>query len=776
MNCISAAELGNGPKSWELIPVTSLLGWDVIPLSTSQPLYPLQLLTHPFLRALLLELTTDADMVRRAAKFTPEVLLSAPRRSAGVPNSDASQLLYSVSTYSFGKFETTSEIRILDVETKESVVVTDSKASEPHWIGGTQVLLLVPGKKSGTTEIHIGDPKDWKKSSYSAGVIQGIGGNLKLRRAAGSKNYMVALAASAKPDGTMYNEAEAPKKNTTGMVYDSTFVRHWDTYVTPIRNAVWYGQLVKSKSGQYQLSKLTNALAGSKLECPIPPFGGAEDFDISETGLALVAKDPHLDPSTHTKQNLYMATWKTGTEPGKSLDKLYKIPMDSEAKGALSSPVFSNSGHWLVFLGMQEDGYEADRNVMFAVANIKVDSLQAEWTGEIRAFNYSEVWDRSPSGLFWSKDDKTLYITAPNAGNAGLFEMSLVGKDLPKTIISEGGISSVKVLDDGRLFVSGSTLVDNSVYYILDLRDDIATTQTIVSSNSNFGSTFGLAETQYEHFYYEGVESKIGAWLLKPSDFDPTKKYPLAYLIHGGPQDSWANSWNVRWNPAVIAEQGYVVICPNPTGSVGYGQRLTDAIQMQWGGKPYEDLVLGIEHIETEFDFVDMDRAVALGASYGGYMVNWIQGHPLGRKFKALVTHDGVFSMAGQLASEEQYFPIHEFGNKRWMQNQDAWLQWDPAKWADFWETPHLIIHSEKDYRLTIAEGLSAFNVLQQNEVPSRMLVFPDENHWVLNPANSLLWHAVVLGWINKHVGLPEYPAKGDVLVKGLLKEAQMSL
>jgi dipeptidyl aminopeptidase/acylaminoacyl peptidase len=248
----------------------------------------------------------------------------------------------------------------------------------------------------------------------------------------------------------------------------------------------------------------------------------------------------------------------------------------------------------------------------------------------------------------------------------------------------------------------------------------------------------------------------VHAWVVKPSNFSSDKKYPLAYLIHGGPQGAWEDSWSTRWNPAVFAEQGYVVICPNPTGSTSYGQAFTDAIQGQWGGLPYEDIVLGFDWIKKNVKYADTERAVALGASYGGYMMNWIQGHPLGREFKALVTHDGVFSMSGQMSSEELYFPFHDMKGALW-KNPEGWAKWDPSKFTEHWKTPHLIIHNELDYRLTISEGLAAFHTLQARGVKSQFLTFPDENHWVLKPENSLMWHEVVLDWINEHVGLEKY-------------------
>jgi dipeptidyl aminopeptidase/acylaminoacyl peptidase len=195
---------------------------------------------------------------------------------------------------------------------------------------------------------------------------------------------------------------------------------------------------------------------------------------------------------------------------------------------------------------------------------------------------------------------------------------------------------------------------------------------------------------------------------------------------------------------AVFVEQGYVVVAFNPTGSTGFGQNLTDGVQNQWGGRPYNDLVLGWEYISANLSYVDTDRSIALGASYGGYMVNWIQGHPLIRKFKALFTHDGSFNTLAQYSTEELWFTQHDFNRTLW-DNFDNYARWNPANHTDQWATPHLIVHNELDYRLPISEGLRAFNVLQSKSIPSKFLSFPDENHWVLKPENSLVWHKTVL-------------------------------
>jgi len=278
----------------------------------------------------------------------------------------------------------------------------------------------------------------------------------------------------------------------------------------------------------------------------------------------------------------------------------------------------------------------------------------------------------------------------------------------------------------------------------------------LVSSNSKRGKAFGLSEDQVGEIYYKGAgDYQVHAWVVKPSNFDKSKKYPLAFLVHGGPQSAWGDSFSTRWNPAIFAEQGYVVVTPNPTGSTGYGMDLQNGIRNNWGGRPYLDLVLGFEYIEKNMPFVDTTRAVGLGASYGGFMMNWIQGQPLGRKFKALVTHDGIFSTMNQYSSEELFFPIHDFEGTLW-EKKENYARWNPADHIANWATPHLIIHSELDYRLPISEGLTPFNILQSRGIPSKLLVFPDENHWVLKHENSLVWHREVLGWINKYSGIEE--------------------
>lgn len=522
------------------------------------------------------------------------------------------------------------------------------------------------------------------------------------------------------------------------------------------------------------MSKLRNALKGSKLESPIDPFGGKDHFDISKHGLVFTAKDPELNPALHTRTRIYVAAlpdfWANDTVEIQSVD----LAKEHGFEGACTSPVWSNSGKMIAFLAMRTDGYESDKNQPFIIHDYtKVGNVTLLYGTK----DGKGKWDRSPQSISWSPDDWHLYFTAEEHGRGSLFHAGppkRPGEDspLPKVLVKGGNVADVKVLGSGNLFISSNSLIENSLYsfvpvsghknhenvYTLPLSDKTDSnelTTEYISSNTRSGSMFGLSRSQIDEIHWKGAahDTSVHAWVVKPSNFSSDKTYPLAYLIHGGPQGAWEDSWSTRWNPAVFAEQGYVVICPNPTGSTSYGQDFTDAIQGQWGGLPYEDLVLGFDWIKENLSYVDTKRAVALGASYGGYMMNWIQGHPLGRHFKALVTHDGVFSMASQMSSEELYFPFHDLKGAPW-KNREDWEKWDPSKHTEHWQTPHLIIHSELDYRLLIGEGLAAFHTLQSRGVESQFLTFPDENHWVLKPENSLLWHETVFNFINPKVGL----------------------
>ncbi|KAI1003572.1 Dipeptidyl-peptidase 5 [Podosphaera aphanis] len=688
-----------------------------------------------------------------AQKFTPEVLLSAPRRSPAIPNKDGTLALFTVSSYSFKTHTKSFEIRIMNVKTGDSLILcSDLKASEPTWLGDRNLLLYLKSGEKGATSLYLADAERPDHEPQVLTTFNGPVANLKTATL-DLNTIAIAFTGPANSAGELFSPDTAKKPISSGRIYDSLFVRQWDTYITENKNTIWYLTLTKSQGIYKTSTTLKNALAGHgfSLESPVPPFGGAGDFDIGKNGLVFVAKDPTLDQATYTKTDLYYVALRSFKE------KLAPEPIRIETgnlKGYSNAPVFSPNGKSVVFTRMKSDSYESDKPRLLLIPDITDLSNVQEFfetdDGEGR-------WDLRPESITWSLDGKQLFVTAEEHGRVKLFKLSSsphLALDLPVAIINDGTVTDVKVLPNGSLFISSSSFVESSLYSIIC--PEKPADRVSVSSILKAGEIFGLSQDQIDEFWFEGAESiKVHAWILKPSSFDKNKRYPLAYLIHGGPQGAWNESWSTRWNPAIFAEQGYIVVTPNPTGSTGYGMSFQNGIKNSWGGRPYVDLEKGFEFIEANMPFVDTSRAVALGASYGGYMINWIQGHNFGRKFKALVTHDGVFSTLNQVASDELFFPHHDFDGTLW-ENRKNYEAWDPARFLHNWATPHLIIHNELDYRLPISEGLATFNVLQSKGVESRFLSFPDENHWVLKHENSLVWHNEVLRWINKYSGVSD--------------------
>ncbi|RDL29927.1 Dipeptidyl-peptidase-like protein V [Venustampulla echinocandica] len=704
--------------------------------------------------------------------FTPEAMLSAPRRGAAIPNADGSLALYSTTTYNFTTHKRKYALSVTHLSNGTSWLLSNSSAvSNANWLGDGNKIVWFESEDDGSTTIKVGDATTPAAAPTSAGSVPGSIDGLKVVDLGGG-TYAVAFVGTASPNGTLYNSELAAKPVTTGRMYTEVFVRHWDTYLTPERNSIWYAALssgAKNGSTGYTLSEPINALNGTGLESPIPPFGGTDNFDISKFGIVFVAKDPKLNPVTTTKSDVYYIPLKTFTEAAPEP----QIVTTPKLEGASTSPTFSPGSAAVAFVRQQEISYESDKWRLLLVPDITKGLEASEFYASEDGVG---SWDRSASQVWWSADAKTIFISAEDYARIRLFSVPADAstKALPQLIFAEGGVLDVHPLASGKVFVNSASFLDNSIFSWVDPVVSAASNATegvtLIDANLKNGAEYGLSRSQISEFYYQGDGDYIvHAWIIKPSYFKEGETYPLAFYIHGGPQGATEDTWSTRWNMMLYAEQGYILVAFNPTGSTGFGQALTDGIQNQWGGRPYNDLVLGWEYIEKNLPYVDTDRAIALGASFGGYMVYWIQGQDFGRKFKALFAHDGSFNTIAQYASEELWFMQHDFNGTLW-DNYDNYERWNPAAHTKNWTTPLLIVHNELDYRLPIAEGLAAFNVLQARGVPSKFLSFPDENHWVLNPENSLIWHKTVFDWLNGYVGLPPYSKPGDEIYQATLQ------
>jgi dipeptidyl aminopeptidase/acylaminoacyl peptidase len=356
----------------------------------------------------------------------------------------------------------------------------------------------------------------------------------------------------------------------------------------------------------------------------------------------------------------------------------------------------------------------------------------------------TEKWDRSPGGLVWALDGLSLYGDAPNVGNHSIFRITLA-EGMVQAVLTRHTNRNPSPLPDGRLLFARDSLVSPVELFVRPADGGDPVQITALNADRLASIEFG----PYRQFSFTGAHGdEVFGYFIEPVDRVPGKKYPLAFLIHGGPQGSFDDHWHYRWNPEIYAGHGYAVVAIDFHGSVGYGQAFTDAINGDWGGAPYEDLMKGLDDVLRRYPWIDPDRVAAAGASFGGYMINWIQGQT--DRFAALVCHDGnLDEHMAYYDTEELWFPEWEHGGTPW-ENPEGYTKHSPIHHVGNWKTPQLVIHGALDYRVVDTQGLATFNALQRRGIPSRLLYYPDENHWVLKPLNSIQWHEVVLDWMDR--------------------------
>jgi len=496
--------------------------------------------------------------------------------------------------------------------------------------------------------------------------------------------------------------------------YDELLFRHWDTWEDARRSHL----LVVSLDGAVQAD-----LTPGGRDVPAFSLGGPDDYAVSPDGKEVCfARNDDPVPATSTNAELWVVR-ATGGAPRKI----------SGSPGSDSGPQYSPDGTRIAFRAQMRAGYEADRWRLMVY----------ERSGAVRSL--TDAFDRQVDSFAWSADGKTLYFIASDSGRDPLFAVPAAGGPVRK--LADGGFGDVLAVAGGRsLVVSQSSLTRPTELYTLGTGD--GSLKPLTRVNDAFLGPFGLRGG--ESASYTGSAGKtVQAWIVTPADFDPAKKYPLLVLIHGGPQGSWTDSWSYRWNPQVFANAGYVVFAPNPRGSIGWGQEFIDDINGDWGGRAYEDVMKGVDFAQS-LPYVDAARTAAAGASYGGYLVAWIAGHT--DRFKALVDHDGVFDLVSMYGStEELWFTDWEFKGPYW-EHPEMYERWSPSRFVSHFKTPTLVIHGELDYRVPLEQGLGMFTALQRRGVPSKLLVFPDENHWVLKPLNSIRWYQEVIEWLDRWV------------------------
>jgi len=563
------------------------------------------------------------------------------------------------------------------------------------------------------------------------------------------------------------HDQQAKMSPVKAQVWDDLLYRHWNAYAGGKHSHIFYGSVQDALSQGDPVGlepvDLTPASVVGDHEAPTFSLGGPLGYAISPDGKE-IAYVTNLDkvPAESTNNDIFVL--QVGAEP-RTAKKVSTSP------GSDDGPQYSPDGNWLAWRSQARGGFESDKFNLVALDRNsgKIWNLTSNYDGWVDEFT-------------WAPDSGRIYLASGHHGEEPIYATVMSGRlDEGLVVIAAptGEYSSLAVMpDSGRLVATRMTVESPAEIVSVPALETASSTMTLTHLNDPLLTNLVLKPQ--ESFWFPGANgTKVQGFLVKPPNFDPAKKYPLKFLIHGGPQGAWGDAWSYRWNPELFAANGYVVVMINPRGSTGYGQQFVNEVSGDWGGRPYIDLMKGLDYAETKFPFIDKTRECALGASYGGYMANWVLTHT--DRFQCIVTHDGMYNPqsafgtteelwfnewefrplagTGPDAVVEQTKPAHPWDFYTLPASEDPFRKWSPMLAIKNAKTPTLVIHSQRDYRLDLSEGLQLFTALQLRGVPSKFLYFPDEGHWVLKPQNSQLWYATVNDWVDRWTHTNKYAA-----------------
>lgn len=659
-----------------------------------------------------------------ARPFSIEDLLKIRRVADPQISPDGRWIAYTIADTDKAANNRTTQIYLISTEGGEPRMLTNEKQSShsPRW--------SVDGKRLAFVSARDGESQIWTMEMSEAGV-----GPVK-------KITNLSTGADApvwSPDGKWIaftsevfpacatddcNKEQAEKAAATKVkakIADRLLYRHWTTWKEGKRTHIF---AVSSQSGE------TRDLTPGDYDAPPFSLGGQNDYAFSPDSKDLAfARNTDKVEAISTNGDIFTVPV-TGGEAR-------RITGDNPANDL--SPMYSPDGRYIAYRAQSRPGFEADRWQLM---------LYDRKTGQ--SHSLTNQFDSSVESFTFSADGQGIYFLALEHGRQPIYELPLGGGP-GKKLINDGFNDDLQVSSDGKTLVFTRQSIARPVEIYKANALGVGVTQ-LTKTNDAFVTDVNLKPS--EEVTWEGAAgARVYGFITKPANFTATRKWPLIVLIHGGPQGAWNDSWSYRWNPQLFAAAGYVVFTPNPRGSTGFGQKFVDEISADWGGKVYTDILNGVAYVAS-MPYIDRDRIGAAGGSYGGYMVNWIEGHNNDPrvKFNALVSHAGVYNLTSMYgATEELWFAEWEFKGMPWT-NPEMYARWSPHMFVKEFKTPMLVVHGELDYRVPVGEGLQLFTALQRQGVESKLLVYPDEGHWVLKPQNSELWYNTVLEWFDNHL------------------------
>ncbi|HEV8381910.1 MAG TPA: S9 family peptidase [Gemmatimonadales bacterium] len=634
---------------------------------------------------------------------------------------DGKWVAYTVSTPSLEDNRNVSRVWVAEVATGKSRALTGGPGSDrqPRWSPDGKALAFISTREGGAQVWLL--PIAGGDARKVSGLADGASDPLWLPDGSG-----LLVVSDIKWPPNQEIDQRNGQYSTEARIWTGLMWRHWDDFRAGKRQHVFRVDVATGKATD---------LTPEDHDVPTIATGGDGDVAVSPDG-QVVAVAMHGDSSVadNTDVNVYFI----------GPDGALLRPITNEP-GADNTPRFSPDGSMLSWLAMERAGFEADRQRLMLLALPGRGGRRAA-NAAGQSGDATRGWDLSVGSYTWCPNSKCVYAVVEERGRDNIYRIDIPG--YKRTRVITGGVNTgVQVGPDNKTLVYlHQTNAQPAEVWVSG--------KALTHHNDSALATLDLPPLE-EFGFVGALGDSVFGWSQKPPGFDPTKKYPLIYLIHGGPQGAWTDSWGPRWNNQMFAARGFVVAEVNFHGSTGYGQKFTDAISQHWGDYPYEDVMKGLD-VVARLPYVDSTRMGAAGASYGGYMVYWIAGHT--NRFKVLVDHDGVFnttSMAG--STEELWFTDWEFGGTPYA-NRALYEKWSPLNFVSNWKTPMLIVHSQLDYRVDLSEGYQAFTAAKRMGVDAKFLYFPDEGHWVLRPRNRRIWWGTVLDWLEVHLHESAHP------------------